>query len=222
VKKEVVENYYDQYIKNLPTNSIKSTNKALIIGGGPAGLAAGVFLRRNGLEAKLIEKSDKLFGYANELVSKETIEKDIRLLEKVGLYYELNKNLYIDIKKLKEEYKYIIIATGSKSDYEELKNQGISIDKKINLLDTKESNLENVYFAGDITKGKKSIVNAIGDAKIIAKDILKKEGLEDDFIEVSYEKSLNQIIARRGYLELPIEKDQERCLSCDRVCEICT
>src|SRR5699024_8200239 len=108
VKKEVVENYYDQYIKNLPTNSIKSTNKALIIGGGPAGLAAGVFLRRNGLEAKLIEKSDKLFGYANELVSKETIEKDIRLLEKVGLYYELNKDLDIDIKKLKEEYKYII------------------------------------------------------------------------------------------------------------------
>ena len=222
VKKEVVDAYYDQYIENLPTSPIKTENKALIIGGGPAGLAAGVFLRRNGLDAKVVEKSDKLFGYANELVSKEAIEKDIRLLEKIGLSYELNKDLSIEIEKLKEEYKYIIIATGSKTDYEELKNQGISIDNKINLLDTKESNLENVYFAGDITKGKKSIVNAIADTKIITKDILKKENLEDDFIEVSYEKSLDQIIERRGYLALPKERDQERCLSCDKICEICT
>ncbi|WP_311537608.1 FAD-dependent oxidoreductase [uncultured Anaerococcus sp.] len=222
VKKEVVDAYYDTYIENLKSSPIKTENKAIIIGGGPAGIAVGIFLRRNGLESKVLEKSDKLYGYANELVSEEVIEKDIKLLEKVGVSYELNNDKALDIAKLKEEYKYLVIATGSKSNIDNLKDQGVSIDKKINLLDTKESNIENVYFAGDITKGRKSIVNAIADAKIIAKDILKKEKLENDFIEVSYEKPLDQIIDIRGNLELPKEKDAVRCLSCDNVCEVCT
>ena len=39
---------------------------------------------------------------------------------------------------------------------------------------------------------------------------------------MSYEKPLDQIIDRRGNLELPKEKDAVRCLSCDNVCEVCT
>lgn len=222
VKKEVVDAYYDKYIENLNIGPIKVADKAIIIGGGPAGLAAGVFLRRNGIEAKVVEKSDRLFGYANELVPKEVIDKDIRLLEKVGVSYELNNDVAVDIRKLKEEYKYIIIATGSKTTYESLIEQGISMDKKPNLLSSRESNIENVYFAGDITRGRRSIVSAVGDAKLIAKDILKKENLENDFKEVSYEKSIDEIVERRGYLELPKAKDAVRCLSCDKICEICT
>ena len=222
VKKEVVEAYYDKYIENLNISPIKVTDKAIIIGGGPAGLAAGVFLRRNGIEAKVIEKSDRLFGYANELVSKEVIDKDIRLLEKVGVSYELNNDHPVNIRKLKEEYKYIIIATGSKTTYENLVEQGISMDKKPNLLSSRESSIENVYFAGDITRGRRSIVSAVGDAKLIAKDILKKENLKDDFKVFSYEKSVAEIEERRGYLDLPQAKDAKRCLSCDKICEICT
>lgn len=222
VKKEVVDAYYDKYIENLNIGPIKVADKAIIIGGGPAGLAAGVFLRRNGIEAKVVEKSDRLFGYANELVPKEVIDKDIRLLEKIGVPYELNNDVAVNIRKLKEEYKYIIIATGSKTTYESLIEQGISMDKKPNLLSSRESNIENVYFAGDITRGRRSIVSAVGDAKLIAKDILKKENLENDFKEVSYEKSIDEIVERRGYLELPKAKDAVRCLSCDKICEICT
>lgn len=222
VKKEVVDAYYDKYIEDLNINPIKVADKAIIIGGGPAGLAVGVFLRRNGIEAKVVEKSDRLFGYANELVPKEVIDKDIRLLEKVGVSYELNNDVAVDIRKLKEEYKYIIIATGSKTTYESLIEQGISMDKKPNLLSSRESNIENVYFAGDITRGRRSIVSAVGDAKLIAKDILKKENLKDDFKVISYEKSVDEIVERRGYLDLPQAKDAKRCLSCDKICEICT
>lgn len=82
MSKEVTDTYYDKYIEEIEVSPIKTSAKALIIGGGPGGLAAGIFLRRNGLEAKVIEKSDRLYGYANELVSDEAIEKDIRLAEK--------------------------------------------------------------------------------------------------------------------------------------------
>ena len=226
VKGLITDTYQDEYIKTIEKTKLKTKDKAIVIGAGPAGIGVGLFLRRNGLETIVVEKSTRAYGYANELVSDEAVKKDLALARKIGVDIRLGEEVDLDIDKLKKDYKYIIIATGKDSDYDKLKKLGFSLNdkNKPNLLANNESNIENIYFAGDIRKNRKSIVDAIKDAKIITKDILAKEGLGDDFIKVDYEKDFDEIILKRGDLKdaKPRDEESQRCLSCDKICEVCT
>ncbi|WP_297280647.1 FAD-dependent oxidoreductase [uncultured Anaerococcus sp.] len=226
IKDLVTSNAQEDFIKNIKAKEVKTKNKVLIIGAGPAGIGAGVFLRRNGIEVKIIEKTDKAYGYVNNLVDKDIIQKDLELALAHGVDIEYNKEFTANFDDYKEEYKYYIIATGKDTNIDIYKNLDINFnDKNPALLDTLESSKENVYFAGDILKGKKSIVHAIASAKIIAKDILTKEGLYNDFIEIPYDEDRKDIINKKAKLEKASEDskiESKRCLSCDKICEICT
>lgn len=226
IKKLVTTNAQDDFVKSIKPCQAKTANKVLIVGAGPAGLGSAIFLKRNGVDVKVLEKSDKAYGYANNLVSEDVIKKDLELAKAYGIDIEYNTEFIGNFDDY-SDYKYVIIASGKDTDFESYKNNGISIGEKnkVELLDTLESSRENVYFAGDTLKGKKSIVHSIGSAKTIAKDILKKENLDHDFIEVDYEVYRDNIIAKRGDLIQAyndIKEETSRCLSCDKVCEICT
>lgn len=226
IKKLVTTNAQDDFVKSIKPGQAKTANKVLIVGAGPAGLGSAIFLKRNGIDVKVLEKSYKAYGYANNLVSEDVIKKDLELIKAYGIDIEYNTEFIGNFDDY-SDYKYVIIASGKDTDFESYKNNGINIGEKnkVELLDTLESSRKNVYFAGDTLKGKKSIVHSIGSAKTIVKDILKKENLDHDFVEAIYEASRDDIIAKRGDL-LKASKDSKeetsRCLSCDKVCEICT
>lgn len=226
IKKLVTTNAQDDFVKSIKPCQAKTANKVLIVGAGPAGLGSAIFLKRNGVDVKVLEKSDKAYGYANNLVIEDVIKKDLELIKAYGIDIEYNTEFIGNFDDY-SDYKYVIIASGKDTDFESYKNNGINIGEKnkVELLDTLESSRENVYFAGDTLKGKKSIVHSIGSAKTITKDILKKENLDHDFIEVDYEVDRDNIIAKRGDLIQAyndIKEETSRCLSCDKVCEICT
>lgn len=226
IKKLITSRAYDDFIRNIKPCETKTENKALIVGAGPAGLASAIFLKRNGIDVKVIEKTDKAYGYANNLVSEEIIQKDLDLAKAYGVEIEFNTEFTGDFDDY-NQYNYVIIATGKDTDFEIYKDQGINIDEKnkVALIDSLESSKENIYFAGDILKGKKSIVHAIGSAKTIAKDILRKENIDHDFIEVDYEVDRKDVISKKGDLVSAFRDSKEessRCLSCDNICEICT
>ena len=226
IKKLVTSNAQDDFVKNIKPSESKTDSKVLIVGAGPAGIGSAIFLKRNGVDVKVLEKSDKAYGYANNLVSEDVIKKDLELIKAYEIDIEYNTEFIGNFDDY-SDYKYVIIASGKDTDFESYKNNGINIGEKnkVELLDTLESSRKNVYFAGDTLKGKKSIVHSIGSAKTIVKDILKKENLDHDFVEAIYEASRDDIIAKRGDL-LKASKDSKeetsRCLSCDKVCEICT
>lgn len=226
IKKLVTTNAQDDFVKSIKPCQVKTNNKVLIVGAGPAGLGSAIFLKRNGVDVKVLEKSDKAYGYANNLVSEDVIKKDLELIKAYEIDIEYNTEFIGNFDDY-SDYKYVIIASGKDTDFESYKNNGINIGEKnkVELLDTLESSRKNVYFAGDTLKGKKSIVHSIGSAKTIVKDILKKENLDHDFVEAIYETSRDDIIAKRGDL-LKASKDSKEetsiCLSCDKVCEICT
>lgn len=226
IKKLVTTNAQDDFVKSIKPCQVKTNNKVLIVGAGPAGLGSAIFLKRNGVDVKVLEKSDKAYGYANNLVSEDVIKKDLELIKAYEIDIEYNTEFIGNFDDY-SDYKYVIIASGKDTDFESYKNNGINIGEKnkVELLDTLESSRKNVYFAGDTLKGKKSIVHSIGSAKTIVKDILKKENLDHDFVEAIYEASRDDIIAKRGDL-LKASKDSKEetsiCLSCDKVCEICT
>jgi len=92
--------------------------KVAIIGAGPSGLAAGYFLARNGIKAKIFEKEDVAGGTVRHIIpefrlSQETIQKDIDFVKSFGVEIEYGvKN--IAIKELEEQgYNFIYLAIGA-------------------------------------------------------------------------------------------------------------
>ncbi len=127
---------------------------------------------------------------------------------------------------LEMEFDAVIGATGARVDTTSFEKNGINLDdrKKPKLLETNESNIKNVYIIGDCKTGASTIVKAMGDAKKVALDILKKEGLGNDFKKFNVHEDAEKIYLKRGFLEeIKAGKSEgERCLKCDQICEVCT
>lgn len=124
------------------------------------------------------------------------------------------------------EFDSVIGATGARVDTSKFEENGINLDDKNRpkLLKTLESNIENVYIIGDCKSGASTIVQAMGDAKTVALDILKKENLGNDFKKFEVKEESKKLYEKRGILVEKKEGSQEgeRCLKCDQICEICT
>lgn len=124
------------------------------------------------------------------------------------------------------EFDSVIGATGARVDYQQFIDNGIHLDdrNKPKLLETNESNIEDVYIIGDCKTGASTIVKAMGDAKTVSLDILKKEGLPNDFKNFSIEEDDEILYKKRGRLvdKKDGRKEGNRCLKCDQICEVCT
>ncbi len=119
----------------------------------------------------------------------------------------------------------VICAVGARVDAGIFETMGIGLDdrKRPVLNRGLESSTAGLYVAGDCKKGPATIVSAMGDAKTITKDILKKLSLSHDFERVSYQLSDGESNFRKGILRIAASDrtDASRCLSCESLCEIC-
>lgn len=119
----------------------------------------------------------------------------------------------------------VIVAVGEQVESELFAKNGIELDTKglpkVNA--SCETNVANVYVAGDAKKGPATIVKAIADGKAAAQDILAKEGLSSDFEKRTIAIDEKAIYSRKGILGdvIASEKESERCLSCHNICELC-
>lgn len=363
----------EEYIKDVIPTEIKNKSKTLIIGAGPGGLATALYLRRNGLEVQVNDKLRKPFGVVGNIIpefriSSEDIERDFNMIVKAGVKINLGVEEVFDLKEIKKDFKYIVLALGAwkeekvslkegaekvvsafeflksfnsgevelgcsvcvvgggnvamdtaraakrvpgvkrvsiiyrrtrkempaeKEEIDEALREGIEIQEllvpvsfvgeilicekmilgevdesgrrvplktgeyievpastvigaigeKIDtsfleengielgktglpvLKESGETNLENIYMAGDVRTGAATIVEAMAGGKKVALDILKKEGLSCDFAAVPEIKDKNNLkfYKRKGILAIPSveEREGERCLSCSRVCQLC-
>jgi putative selenate reductase len=119
----------------------------------------------------------------------------------------------------------LIVAVGEQVDSELLSKNGVELDSKgfPKVSQACETSISNVYVAGDMKKGPATIVKAIADGKAVAKDILVKLGLSNDFNNKILPVDENEIYSRRGILKDVIysEGEAKRCLSCNNICELC-
>ncbi len=92
--------------------------KAAIVGGGPAGMAAAFFLAREGVPVTIFEKSDRLGGMVRQVIpgfriSDGAIEKDVSFLHALGAEIKLNAEAP-SLAALKEMgYTHILYAVGA-------------------------------------------------------------------------------------------------------------
>ena len=115
--------------------------------------------------------------------------------------------------------------------------------------DKYETSLENVFIGGDALRGASSIINAVGDGRKTAQEIIEKAGISyntktaenreendvDDLMlkktkrvegikpkETSFDKRNNFDLISISLTKEEAQKEAERCLLCDEVCNICT
>lgn len=117
-KKFAVQNAQRKHIDSLRPVPLKTDKKAAVIGAGPAGIAAGLYLRRNGVAVTVFEKRDKPMGIIEYVIpsfriSQQAIDADYQMAVKTGVEFVFNADENFDIEVLKKNYDYIIIATGA-------------------------------------------------------------------------------------------------------------
>ena len=91
-----------------------------VIGGGPAGLTAAYFLRIKGYSVKIYDKMPKMggmlrYGIPQYRLPKELLDKEIKLIEDLGIEMINNKTLGVDftVESLKAESDAVVVAVGA-------------------------------------------------------------------------------------------------------------
>lgn len=176
-------------------------------------------------EIELAQSEDILF---KELFSPISI-KDSKLIceeMKLGEKDASGRRRPVGSGKIVEiEADTVISAVGQQIDSDLLRKNKIELDSKgfPKVNKACETNIANVYVAGDMKEGPSTIVKAIADGKAVSKDILLKEGLSNDFDKKVFTVNEKETYNKKGILKASdcLEKESERCLSCNKVCEIC-
>lgn len=174
----------------------------IIVGAGPAGIQASIYIKRAGMnpivfykgesELEKAEKIDNYYGFENGISGKELFEKGIMQATNSGieikkeeiLNIEMEDNLEFKVKSENDTYqaKAVILATGLKRIVPKIEN----IEKYIN---------KGVSFCalcdGYFYKGKNVVVIGDGKNAIEEADVLKKVAKSVKILTSSEIKSIN-------------------------------
>lgn len=107
----------DTYIPEIEPD----TNKTVaIIGGGPAGLTAAYFLRKQGHSVTIFEQMPQMggmlrYGIPEYRLPKAVLDKEIKLIEDMGVTLKNNVNIGKDIpfEEIKEDHDATLVAIGA-------------------------------------------------------------------------------------------------------------
>ena len=113
--------FKDGKVKPKPIrDSDRSGKKVVIVGSGPAGLAAADCLNQLGHKVKVLERDDNIggllyYGIPNPKLDKRTIKRRVDLLRAEGIEFQTNANVGYDIhpSDLLNNYDAVLLAIGS-------------------------------------------------------------------------------------------------------------
>lgn len=161
--------FQESYI--IPEQPVRNGKKVLVIGAGPAGLAAANQLNKKGFDVTVYEKCEAAggllrFGIPNFKLSKSVIDRRIELMQAEGVRFEYNKS--VDLEKLPEGFDAYVVSTGTpqardlKIEGRELKGVYLALEmlsQQTRILMGQTFNKEQLVNA----KGKKVLVIGGGD-----------------------------------------------------------
>jgi putative selenate reductase len=108
----------EAYIGAQKTPDLKTDVSAAVIGAGPAGIAAAVFLRRNGVPVTVYEKREKPYGIVRYVIpafriSDEDIDRDYRIAEGLGVEFKFGVDENYSVEALRKTHPFVVIASGA-------------------------------------------------------------------------------------------------------------
>jgi putative selenate reductase len=118
VKLAAADGAQDAFIQAIAPPALLTDAKVGIIGAGPAGIAAALFLRRNGMDVEVFEKLEGPYGIVkyiipNFRITREQIERDYQLAVHLGVRFHFSCDPHYSVEELKRTFAHVIIATGS-------------------------------------------------------------------------------------------------------------
>jgi putative selenate reductase len=118
VKLTAADGAQDAFIEAIAPPALLTDRKVGIIGAGPAGIAAAMFLRRNGMDVEVFEKLEGPYGIVKYIIpgfriTREQIERDYQLAVHLGVRFHFSCDPDYSVEELKKTFAHVIIATGS-------------------------------------------------------------------------------------------------------------
>ncbi|MDI9314440.1 MAG: NAD(P)-dependent oxidoreductase [Hydrotalea sp.] len=117
VEKYITEHAFEMdWVKPI-TPASERPEKIAIIGAGPTGLSAGIFLRRQGYQIHVFDRYDRaggllIYGIPNFKLEKSVVLRRQELLEKSGFHFYFGVDVASDFKDIEKNHAAVVIATG--------------------------------------------------------------------------------------------------------------
>ena len=209
-----------------------------VIGGGNTAMDAARVAKRAGAKSStLVYRRTKRYMPADAEELELAIEDGVEFLELVSPVEQKDGKLICDKMILGEpdasgrrspvptgerveiDCDLVISAVGEQVDDKLFAANGIELDRKGR--PAFKTNLENVYSAGDATRGPATVVEGIADAAKFAEIVIGKKHEYD--IPVEAYPSEAAAIAKKGILAMAkdVACEGDRCLDCNTVCQNC-
>jgi len=92
--------------------------RVAVIGAGPGGVAAALFLRRNGVDVEVFEKLDGPYGIVRYIIptfriTREQIDRDFRLAVAAGVVFHFGCDPAYELVQLRARFDDVVVATGA-------------------------------------------------------------------------------------------------------------
>ncbi len=118
VKLVAADHAQDDYIAATTPAPLRTDQRAVVIGAGAAGIAAALYLRRNGMAVDVMEKLDEPYGIVSQIIpwfriGRDHVERDYRLAVAAGVDFHFGVDPAYDVAELLTRYQHVVIATGS-------------------------------------------------------------------------------------------------------------
>lgn len=200
---------FPELIAKLATPVIDSRAKIAVIGAGPAGLAAGYFLGRHGMDVTILDRKDEIGGIIEHVapdfrISKEAIHNDMTLIKKMGVKFRLGVDGNFSVESLRAEgFNYIFIAIGAwKPGLLKLEACDREIVNVLDFLEAYNKERDNLRIGTRV-----AVIGAGNSAMDAARSAKRVAGVEDVYLV--YRRTRKYMPADREELRLALEDGVE-------------
>ena len=224
------------WMRDVKAGKIEKLGRVAVVGGGNTAMDAARLALRAGAESStLVYRRTKKYMPADAEELELAMADGVQFLELVSPVEQRDGKLICKRMRLGEPdasgrrspveteeiveipCDTVISAVGEKVDAEFLASCGIETDGRG--CPDFQTNLENVYTAGDAFRGPATVVEGIADAAAFAGAVTGEK--REARIPCHARASRESAIAKKGILCESAKREGDRCLSCNVVCQTC-
>ncbi len=157
----------------LPVCKPAKNKSVAIIGAGPAGLAAGYYLAREGFDCTIFDEHEKAggmlqYGVPENELPRDVLDKEIAQIQKLGVKFKLKTKIgeSVTLDNLRKDFDAVFVAIGKlKEERSDLMGLQTKADAIVIDSQTYQTNIPGVFAGGDAVRKRKVAVRSVADGK---------------------------------------------------------